>query len=135
MLNRFHILTYFQSEDPDWFLVRAFPFTSRTAHVFIAAVARDYDERQKGLSWLLRGKCLGQGIESFSDDHILVRERIRHKWEQVISTLRITKGTIPRPSSRHILCSASDVHCTLPTIINCKYITFNIYLNLCLIYD
>ena len=34
-----------------------------------------------------------------------------------------------------VLCSASDVHCTLLTIINCKYITFNIYLNLCLIYD
>ena len=38
-------------------------------------------------------------------------------------------------SDEYSFCSASDVHCTLPTIINCKYITFNIYLNLCLIYD
>ena len=42
-----------------------------------------------------------------------------------------TTGTTQRRSN----CSASDVHCSLPTIINCKYITFNIYINLCLIYD
>ena len=42
---------------------------------------------------------------------------------------------IPEEWGAKAFCSASDVHCTLPTIINCKYITFNIYLNLCLICD
>lgn len=36
-------LTYLQSEDPAWFLLRAFSFTSRTAASFVRAFCSDFD--------------------------------------------------------------------------------------------
>ena len=34
VLNKVVMLTFYQSEDPVWFLLRAFKFTSRTSHGF-----------------------------------------------------------------------------------------------------
>lgn len=50
LLRRFRLLTYYQSEDPVWFLLRAFLFTSRTAHGFLADTARDYEQYLNGMA-------------------------------------------------------------------------------------
>ena len=100
LLNRVLILTYYQSEDPIWFLLRIFRFTSRTAHVFKAAVARDYEALLGGLAWKLRGRVLSHGAQPLFQDHILVREHLRSKWDQVIMTLGMTLARQARPSSR-----------------------------------
>ena len=92
-------LTYYQSEDPVWFLLRAFRFTSRTAHGFKAALARDYECLLGGLSWELRGKVIGNRTEPLSEDHTVVREHVRPKWEQVLTTLGMEMSRQPRPSS------------------------------------
>lgn len=50
VLHRVRPLTYLQSEDPVWFLLRTFRFTSRTGHEFLSAIARDYEGRLRGMS-------------------------------------------------------------------------------------
>ena len=57
LLNRVLMLTYYQSEDPIWYLLRAFRFTSRTGHGFKAAVALDYEHYS--------GACHGSSGEGF----------------------------------------------------------------------
>ena len=64
------------------FLLRDFCFTSRTGHGFLTAVGRDYDNRIKGLVWLLQGKSLNPGTEAPHGELTVLIERIKHKWEQ-----------------------------------------------------
>ena len=93
-------LTYLQSEDPVWFLLRAFRFTSRTGYGFIAAVARDYVTSMRGMVWLLRGKTLTEGVRELNEDADEVRLRIKVKWDTVTSALGMRLADKPRPSSR-----------------------------------
>ena len=119
------MLTYYQSEDPVWFLLRAFRFTSRTAHGLQAALASDYEALLGGLAWLLREKVLSVGAQSLSEDHVIVREYVRPKWEQVLRTLGMALGCMPRQSSRASLAecisssSASRISATTkPDLLN-----------------
>ena len=52
------MLTFLQSEDPSWFLLRAFRFTSRTSYEFISTVFRTNRKNLYGLAHLLAGKRL-----------------------------------------------------------------------------
>jgi len=61
-------LTYYQSEDPVWFLLRAFTFTSRTSHSFIRAVCRNFDIKIRALSLCLRGANLRESSRSLPTD-------------------------------------------------------------------
>lgn len=54
-LNRVTFLTFYQNEDPVWFLLGAFMFTSRTAHDLLEAFASNNDSNVEGLSEVLRG--------------------------------------------------------------------------------
>ena len=102
-LNRVVALTYLQSEDPVWFLLRAFRFTSRTSHGFVAAVARDYDTRLKGMGSHLRGRRISDGANSLPDDVNETERCISERWERVLDTLAIRKQVIERPSDRRTL--------------------------------
>ena len=55
VLSYVRILTYVQSEDPMWFLLRAFRFTSRAGHSLLAAVARNFVCYMKGF----QNYCVG----------------------------------------------------------------------------
>ena len=46
-------LTYLQAEDPTWFLLRAFSFTSRTTHGFLCDIYREFERNMAGLSHTL----------------------------------------------------------------------------------
>lgn len=62
-LNKVEHLTILLSEDPGWFLARAFRFTSRTMQVFLKTFASDYDRYIKGLAGTLRRK----GVTSIAE--------------------------------------------------------------------
>ncbi|CDF33956.1 unnamed protein product [Chondrus crispus] len=53
VLARIAVLAYYQSKVPVWFLLRTFRFISSTIQRFLAAVARDFDNRVQGLAFLL----------------------------------------------------------------------------------
>lgn len=44
VVHRVRQLTFLQSEDPNWFLAPAFPFTSRTSHGFFIIVASNFEK-------------------------------------------------------------------------------------------
>ena len=64
-----------------------------------SGVGRDYESLLGGLSWELRGKIIGNRTESLSEDHTVVREHVRPKWEQFLTTLGMEMSQQPRPSS------------------------------------
>lgn len=99
LLEKLTLQTYLQSEDPVWFLLRAFRFTSRTGHSFVSAICLDFDNHMNGLSWSLRGQTLRAGTESFSSDATIARIRVEKRWEQVSDALGMVKAQIYRPFS------------------------------------
>ena len=54
VIRRVRQITLLQSEDPGWFLARAFSFTSRPWHSFLVSTASNYERNITGLSMLLR---------------------------------------------------------------------------------
>lgn len=103
VLARDVLMTFLQSEDPIWFLLRASRFTSRTGHGFIATVARDYVPSIRSMAWLIHGKNLIQDRQLLNPDVDEERQQISGKRDDVIRTLGLKLGGIPRPSSRGAL--------------------------------
>ena len=103
LLQRVTMLTYLQSEDPVWFLLRAFRFTSRTGHGFVAAVARDYDRNIKGLASKLAGSKVSAGADTLPADTSDAVQCIKGRWDAVLSILGIRKQAVPQTNSRRAL--------------------------------
>ena len=82
-LARVTPLIYLHSEDPVWFLLRAFRFTSRTGHGFVAAVVRDYAASMRGLAALLRCRTVVEGVQALSDDEEDVQLLLMDKREKL----------------------------------------------------
>ncbi|CDF34053.1 unnamed protein product [Chondrus crispus] len=102
-LARIKILTFHQSEDPVWFLLRAFRFTSRTGHSFLATVTRDFENHVSSLAWALRGKQLAVGSDTLPQDHSSCEQLLRVKWECVCKLFGMRLGAEPQPSERRDL--------------------------------
>ena len=85
-------LTYFQSPDPAWFLLRDFVFSSRTASIFFRETATSFDENLNALSQLLCGIDLhpyGPQVEH----ECQIMPLLRDKWDAVITCMGIRKNT------------------------------------------
>lgn len=102
-LNLVNALTYLQSEDPVWFLLRVFRFTKRTAHGFVAAMARDYDTRLRRMAAKLRCRRISDGANALPDDITETEQCISERWESVLDAIAIRKQTIDRPLDRRML--------------------------------
>ncbi|CDF38292.1 unnamed protein product [Chondrus crispus] len=94
-----HLLqfTILQSEDPGWFLGRAFKFTSRTSNNFIGAIARNYICNIAGLSFLLRGKRLRAGFEPLTSDLKNLEKDLLEKWTSLSTTIGISSREMEQP--------------------------------------
>lgn len=86
-LRRVNILTLHQSEDPVWFLLKEFRFTSRTGRAFLSAVTSDFDRNVSSLGWSLMGERLSVGSDTLPQDHLICEQAFRTKWEGVCKTL------------------------------------------------
>ena len=69
VLGKIQQLTNLQSQDPGWFLARAFMFTSGTASAFLSAICKNYSENISRLAQLLKGKRLTIGADPLPDNH------------------------------------------------------------------
>lgn len=87
VLSRVNLLTYYQSEDPVWFLLRAFRFTSRTAHGFLSCISRDYDWHVRALSKLLFGTRLTAGSALLPATASETEQCLKARWNTLIETL------------------------------------------------
>lgn len=56
VIGRTSVITYFYLQDPVWFLLRPFRFSSRTEHGFLAVLSRDFDHRIVDSLFCYRGK-------------------------------------------------------------------------------
>lgn len=91
VLNRTNQLTILQSEDPGWFLARAFLFTSRTSHTFIRAIASDFSEHLKGLSHILSGVRISVNSIPLSSQVEEAEEFLCYRFDLVLSYVNILK--------------------------------------------
>ena len=93
-------LTYFQSQDPAWFLLREFVFSSRTASIFFRETATSFDENLNALLQLLCGIDLHPyGAQVEHESHIMPLQR--DKWDAVITCIRIKKTNFWKSLARH----------------------------------
>ena len=97
-LSRVNQLTLLQSEDPCWFLMRAFSFTSRTTFAFLKTVFSDFEKNMLGMAYLLKSKELLRGSVHFSSHVSEVRNDIVERWKSVSDGLRINIYNKPTPS-------------------------------------
>ena len=98
-------LTYVQAEDPTWFLLRAFAFTSRTAHGFLSTVFRNYENNLVGLSHVLKGRCLPFFPLQLPNDEGATGMLLRTKYDAVADALGMRKD------------SATDSQCLITTTV------------------
>ena len=94
-LSKVEHLTILQSEDPGWFLARAFRFTSRTTQVFLTTFASDYEMHIKGLACILRDRRVISGSDPLPADVGEAEQVLRGKWEAVFTTLNMQCRTSP----------------------------------------
>ena len=102
-LRRFTVLTYLQSEDPVWFLLRAFRFTSRTGHSFLSAIAREFDKHMKGLASKLAGIRMTAGADMLPVDISDAQQCVRERWDSLMHVLGLRKQVLTQPNSRRYL--------------------------------
>ena len=93
-LSRVDRLTYLQAEDPTWFLLRAFTFTSRTAHGFTSVVFHDYERNIIGLSHALRGKRLSIRGNQLSDNEATVASVLKESHDAIADVIGIQRGSV-----------------------------------------
>ena len=97
-------ITIFQAENPGWFLVRAFMFTSRTVGVLFSAISRNTIVHLTGVSTSLKGVRLQPDTAAMprrTEDVLLI---LKERWGTVISTVGITE----REASTNVKASAVD---------------------------
>ena len=103
LLKRVDMLTYLQSEDPVWFLLRAFRFSSRTGHSFLSALSRNFNSHVKGLSLKLAGSKIRAGVDLL---HVAISDAehcIKDRWDSVINVLGMRKEAETNPNARRAL--------------------------------
>ena len=97
LLGHLRQFTILQSEDPGWFLGRAFNFTSRTSSKFIGAFGRNYFCNIAGVSFLLRGKRLRAGPEPLISDLKNLERDLLEKWTSLSTTIGIASREMDEP--------------------------------------
>lgn len=103
VLHRVRPLTYLQSKDPVWFLLRAFRFTSRSGHRFLCAVTRDYENRLHGMSADMPGKCISVGSSPLSNIIPEIEHCISERRDAVLRFLGMKKQRIEQYSDKRNL--------------------------------
>ena len=103
LIHRVKVLTFQQSEDPVWFLLCAFRFTSRTGHAFLSTITRDFEKNMESLGWQLRGKSLATGSGALTSDHAICVCLLKSKCERVCRMLGIQLRALPQQSARRDL--------------------------------
>ena len=103
LLKKVDMLTYLQSEDPVWFLFRAFRFSSRMGHSFLSAVARNFNSHVKGLASKLAGSRITAGVGSLPVAISDAEHCIKDRWDSVINVLGMRKEAETQPNSRRAL--------------------------------
>lgn len=77
------------------FILRAFKFTSQTAHCFLKAMASNHESNVLGLSGLLRGSSVSHGNAPLLDDVNVCLLDLRSKYEDVFEALGIRERCAP----------------------------------------
>lgn len=85
-------LTYYQSEDPLWFILRAFAFTSRTAQSFLRFITSNYSNNLYGLAFALRGRQISHLSCSFPEDLDAANAFLKKKFDALRASIGFTKG-------------------------------------------
>lgn len=84
--------TYYQSEDPAWFLLRSFKFTSRTSHLSVRAVVRNFKENISGMSTILKGVTLTGSSSLLPEREEQAFSVLTEKFDCVCDCLGIERG-------------------------------------------
>lgn len=90
LLTSVNHLTVLQSEDPGWFLARAFMFTSRTSHSFLRVAASSATDSFPAMASMLSGKTLSKFTQPLATNTEEVEGLLHKKWETVCKTEIIT---------------------------------------------
>lgn len=101
-LSRIKLLTFEQSSDPLWFILRSFLFTSRTAASFVTKIAADYEKNIKGMSHLLKGTPIMSGSVVLPNDVNEVQDRCDQYWDILLGTINVQKSEVPDPDTAAI---------------------------------
>ncbi|PXF46152.1 hypothetical protein BWQ96_04029 [Gracilariopsis chorda] len=84
-----------QSQDPGWFLARAFQFTSQTTSNFIRARAHNFEINVRALADIVKGKSTGYGNSHFPDTTIESLTRLELRLKNVCEVLNVSLSTAP----------------------------------------
>ena len=91
VLSRLIHCTFLQSEDPVWFLIRAFKFTSRTSDSFFRAVSKFYTDAPVGISRLIKGARLSPLTAPLPNSVEEVMDMIEIKFSTVCDVLNLRR--------------------------------------------
>eukprot|EP00178_Gracilaria_changii_P016681 TRINITY_DN479_c3_g1_i11.p1 TRINITY_DN479_c3_g1~~TRINITY_DN479_c3_g1_i11.p1 ORF type:complete len:1373 (+),score=138.00 TRINITY_DN479_c3_g1_i11:3191-7309(+) len=86
-MNQVRHFTLLQSEDPGWFLVRSFQFTSRTTNGFLSIFAADFEKSVLGLAEILKGKAVIVGSDFLPNSRSETKTLLEVKWKVVLDVL------------------------------------------------
>lgn len=95
VLSGVRVLTFFQSKNAMWFLLRAFRFECRIGHGLLSAEACNYIFHMKGLSESLRWAVLIQKGSDLPDHITPVQRHIYGKWGALLSFFDLQLADAP----------------------------------------
>lgn len=96
-MQKVTLLTYLQSEDPLWFILRAFIFTSRTAHSFVRCITSNYNDGIEGLAYGIKGKNIIELSPPISNNIDVVREILSRRFNKLCETIGLEKSQTSLP--------------------------------------
>ena len=88
-LSRLNQFTVLQSEDPCWFLLRAFTFTSKTSFGFLQAMCKGLHNNIEGMASVIRGVTFLRGAASLPTDIDQAITFISAKWKLPCTALSL----------------------------------------------
>ena len=91
VLTRLIHCTFRQSEDPVWFLIRAFKFISRTSDSFFRAVSKFYTDALVGIAGLIKEAHLSPLTALLPDSAEEVMNMLKIKFSTVCDVLNMRR--------------------------------------------